>query len=271
MVAPLLNLTEVQALSALRSFLLTSVATGTEIFRGQVNRVPEPRNADFVVMTPLRMERLETNETTYRDYDVVGSIEGDILTVTEIGHGALEAGVTLRGTSGLIAVDTTVVSQLSGTVGGTGTYRVSISQSVGSGVIYAGLRDDLVAIQATVQLDIHGPQSTNNAVMIETLFRSEVGYDSFVAQGYAVVPLYCANSRQMPFINAEQAYEDRWVVEAVLQISPITSTPQEFADALEVPIIPADIYIEPTTGPYLLDDQGNYLVDDQGNLLLFQE
>lgn len=242
---PLLSLTESNSLEALRTFLLNTVISGTEVIRAQVNRVPEPRSADFLVLTPLRYERLETNETSYRDYDVVGSIAGDVMTVTAVGHGALEAGMTLTGTSGLILVDTTIVAQLGGSAGGTGTYRVSKSQTIGSGVIYAGLRDDTVATELTIQVDAHGPNGLNNCLRIEALFRSEVGWDGIRTSGFAVAPLYTNPPRQMPFINAEQAYEDRWVLELVLQVTPVVSTWQQFMDE----IIPTTIEVETTYPP----------------------
>lgn len=244
--SPILSLTERQALIALRSFLLGSIRPSTEVVLGQVNQVPEPRNEDFIVFWPLRYERLATNETSYRDVDVVGSISGTVLAVTQVNHGVIIAGMTLLGT-GLSTVlpDTIVGSQLTGSLGGTGTYTVSKSQLVGSGVLYLGLRDDMAAIRMTVQLDIHGPESANNAFMVETLFRSEVAEDAFESRGFAVVPLYADAARQMPFVNQEQQYENRWVVEAVMQMNPVTSTPMQFADELDVTTIEVDTTYPP--------------------------
>lgn len=65
--APALSLTESQALTALRAFLLTVLPEGVEVTRGLDNLVPEPIGADFVVMTPVLRERLSTNVTIYRD------------------------------------------------------------------------------------------------------------------------------------------------------------------------------------------------------------
>lgn len=245
MVLPVLSFTESQALAALRTFLLDIVADGTEVVRGQVNRVAEPRGADFIVMWPIRQERLETNETSYADNDVVGSIAGTILTVTAIGHGAISPGVLLVDESELIAVDTTIIEQLSGSVGGTGTYRITPSQTVGSGVIYAGERRDLVATQWTVQIDVHGPASGNNARVIETLFRSDYGVTALEESGLTIAPLYCESPRELPFENAEQQTEYRWVIEAVMQISPIVSSPQRFADELDITTIEVDTTYPP--------------------------
>ena len=59
-----------------------------------------------------------------------GSIAGTTLTVSAIGTGGLYAGQTIAGTG--VDPNTTVVKQLTGTAGSTGTYQVSISQTVAS-------------------------------------------------------------------------------------------------------------------------------------------
>ncbi|CAE6857265.1 hypothetical protein R75461_07783 [Paraburkholderia nemoris] len=64
---PGLSLTESTSLTALRAFLLSVLPPCTEVIQGQENRLPEPPDADFVVMTPILRERLETNVTTYFD------------------------------------------------------------------------------------------------------------------------------------------------------------------------------------------------------------
>jgi len=64
---------------------------------------------------------------------VTGSISGTTLTVSAVSRGVLSVGDTIS--SPLIAARTTILSQLTGTTGGIGTYSVSISQSVVSGTI----------------------------------------------------------------------------------------------------------------------------------------
>jgi hypothetical protein len=64
-------------------------------------------------------------------FSVTGSIAGDVLTVTAVGSGTVVAGATISGTG--VASGTKVLSQISGTAGGVGTYRVSIAnQTVAS-------------------------------------------------------------------------------------------------------------------------------------------
>ena len=65
---------------------------------------------------------------------VTGSIAGDILTVTAVGSGTVYPGTTISGTS--VTTGTQIVSQISGTTGGIGTYYVSIpEQTVASTTI----------------------------------------------------------------------------------------------------------------------------------------
>ena len=64
---------------------------------------------------------------------VTGSITGTTLTVTVLGAGSVQVGAILAGTG--VTAGTQILKQLSGTANGVGTYRVSVSQSVGSGTI----------------------------------------------------------------------------------------------------------------------------------------
>jgi hypothetical protein len=242
MAASTLSLTQPQVMAALRRFLLNALPSNTDVILAQVNRVPEPRRPNFVVMTPLRQARLETNETTYSDNILVGEITGDTLSVTQVERGSLSVGNLLLGTgSGTIQTNTYVLEQLSGSVGGTGVYLVNNPQVVGSGVIYAGERLDLVGAQLTVQLDIHGPNGMSNARVIDTLFRSDYGYTVLQELSSQIAPLYCGDPRQLAFRNSEQQYEDRWVMEVEFEVTPLVSTTQQFADEVEVDIIIADV------------------------------
>lgn len=66
---------------------------------------------------------------------VTGAIAGTTLTVSAIGTGALFPGQTLSNAGGTIVPGTSIVKQLTGTAGSTGTYQVSVSQNVTSGTI----------------------------------------------------------------------------------------------------------------------------------------
>lgn len=241
---PTLSLTEAQVLTALRSFLLSVLPSGTEVVRGQDNRVPEPGVANFVVMTPLMQPRLGTNEVSYFDDVFTGSIGTGVLTVESIDRLqlGLSTGMLLLDAvwpTMNLAVGTVIVAQLTGSLGGTGTYTVAPSQTVASETMYAGTRDDLVPVELVVQLDVRGPRSGDNTRVIEVLFRSSYGVDAMAASGFDVSPLYCSDPRQAPFENDSQQIEYRWSLDLHLQINPIIGTPQTFATQLEVDVVQA--------------------------------
>jgi hypothetical protein len=243
---PYLTETEVQQFTALRAWLIGLVPSTTDVIRAEINRVPEPQGADFIVMTPLRIERLGTNFYTTNDAIVTASIAGSIMNVTVLARGTVQPGAPLTdGTVGVIAANTGVITQLSGSVvGGTGAYAVTGSQVLASGTLYAGTRNDETQTKWTVQLDIHGPNSAGTAQTIVGLFRTEIAVDDLGESGYAIAPLWCDDAQQRPFINAEQQFEYRWGMDLVLQVNPIVRTGQQFADQVIIDLVEADALLE---------------------------
>lgn len=237
---PTLSLTEDQQFTALRAFLVAITPAGTNVVRGQQNLVPEPL-ADFIVMWPLRLERLGTNLTTFDDAVATASIAGSIMTVSALVSGTLVAGALLTdGTLGVLSGTMTIAQQTAGSTGGTGVYALNGTATFASGSVYAGVRYDLTQTRWVVQCDVHGPNSARNAQVIVSLFRSEVATDAFAAVGYSVVPLHADDARFMVFWNAEQSAEYRWVVDLHMEIVPIVGTPQQFMDQVEVTTVEAD-------------------------------
>jgi hypothetical protein len=103
-----------------------------------------------------------------------------------------------------------------------------------------GTRNYQQSKQIAIQIDIHGPASADNTAMIATLFNDQYACDVFKATGFDIQPLYCDDGKQMPFINGENQFEQRWIIEAVMQYNPVTVVPQDFADALDINIISVD-------------------------------
>lgn len=162
--------TEDDVLTAVRTLLLTIVDGSTvEVVQGQVNRVPECKSPDFIVMTPTTRLRLSTDED---NWDTVGT---------------------------------------------------------NPAVIVASYNTEY-----TLQLDIHGPNGSDNAAAICTLWRNPYACDQMAGTG--VTPLYATDGKQMPFINGESQWENRWVTTLSMQITPTVSTPMQFADTLDVTI-----------------------------------
>jgi|SRR5579862_4606055 len=104
-----------------------------------------------------------------------------------------------------------------------------------------GTRDSLAKTEVVVQIDVHGPASADNAQTIATLLRDEYATIEFARTGVEVQPLYAEDPRQSPFENGEQQTEWRWTIDVHLQANPVVTTPQDFADVVEVTTYEADI------------------------------
>lgn len=116
-------------------------------------------------------------------------------------------------------------------------------------------RTDVQSTRLTLQLDFHGPNSGNALQIFTTLFRSDYACD-FYAQDLVdtetgttsildVTPLDHSDPRQMPFINAEGQYEERWSIDAELQVNPVVTTQTQSAIAVTVGIIEIDATYKP--------------------------
>jgi Asp-tRNA(Asn)/Glu-tRNA(Gln) amidotransferase C subunit len=225
--------TQSQIQIPLRAFLLSVLPGGVGVYQGQDNRVPEPIESDFVVMTAMRRERIETNVDTYADASFIASIAGAAMIVTQMQLGTIAAGALVFGTG--VAAGTAVVSG----PGGVGDYVVTGSQTVASEQMATGLENILQPTKVTFQLDVHGPNSADNAEVISTLFRDDYATLWFRRNGYTTVsPLHADDPQQVPFVNDQQQVETRWIVECLMQANQIAVVPQQFADQLKVAITP---------------------------------
>lgn len=80
-------------------------------------------------------------------FSVTGSIADDVLTVTAVGSGTIYPGSTISGTG--IATGTQVISQLTGTAGGVGTYLVNLGQQTVASTTVSGTYGTLTIGTAT--------------------------------------------------------------------------------------------------------------------------
>lgn len=96
------------------------------------------------------------------------------------------------------------------------------------------------AAELVVQIDVHGSSAFSNAGIISTLLRSSYGVEFFKSLSDVVAPLHADEPRQMPFITAEQQYEDRWIVEAHLQVNFTTTATAQSANTLTLDVISAE-------------------------------
>lgn len=101
----------------------------------------------------------------------------------------------------------------------------------------AGLRNFIAPKQYTIQIDCYGPDSRKWADIIHTLLYTPYGYEQF---GSVVKPLYGEDPVQMPLVNGEYQFEQRWRFNVNLQYNPTISTPQDFMTQAVVNVINVD-------------------------------
>jgi hypothetical protein len=234
------SITQDQVNTALGTVLTTILPAGVKIIVGQVNRAASPEG-DYVVMWPLRRPRLATNLETPNDTKFTASIAGTVMTVSALLAGHIGVGNQVFGVN--VADSTVVVSQTSGPTGGAGVYVVTPSQAVGAETMSSGVVDIEQDTDVVMQVDVHGAASSDNAQVISTLMRSDYAVDQMAATG--VTPLYAEDPRQTPFTTAAAQFEDRWSIDVHLQINPVVSVPQQFADAVTVTPVVVDVAFPP--------------------------
>ena len=235
--------TQSDIFTALGDFL--SDILNIPVQQGQVNRIAQPSGTppttgDYCVMWPLRLPRLATNVDSYVDAVFTGTIAGTLMTITAVDPdfvGQIAVGSNIFGVD--VALNTIVTGLGTGS-GGVGTYQVTPTQTIGSETLAAGTTSLLQKAECVIQCDVHGPNSMNNAQIISTAFRDDYAVQFFAALDSTISPLYTDAPLQIPFINAENAFENRWVIELHLQIDQTVVVPMQFFDAAVVGLIEVD-------------------------------
>jgi hypothetical protein len=117
-------------------------------------------------------------------------------------------------------------------------YNPTIVQPVGK----YGTASTMQKTRVKMQVDFYGPQSENWATAVSTLFRDEYGCTVLAAGVNPPLcqPLYSDEPFQGALVNGEEQYEDRWTLVAYVQYNPVTTTAQQFAEALAVTVINVD-------------------------------
>jgi hypothetical protein len=232
------NFTEADALEVLRGLIGTIVPPGTEVVRAQDNRVAEPVG-DFVLMTVINRVRLSMNIDIVQDTVFAGSIAGNVLTFDAPTRGDVRPGVTLFGIPALVA-GTEIVS-----IDAPGTATLSTVQDAPQGPLYAGYKTVTQEIELHVQLDVHGAASGENVQKISTLVRDEYATSYFDDAGLDLMVLYAGDPRQVPFINGEAQWEERWTLDVALQANQTVQVSQQFADEVDAGLINVDATYPP--------------------------
>lgn len=239
---------QVQIETAMVSFMQSVLPAGVPVVLGQANRVAAPAAQDYVVYWCIQRPRLATNVDEYADALFTGSIAGAVMTITDVDPDfdlPLTVGSTIFGVG--VEPGTVVTAFGPGSTGGVGTYAVGPPQTVAPTALAAGVKTVMEEVDVVFQIDVHGPNSADNAQTISQMFRDQYATDQFAGQTPAipVSPLYADDPVQRPFQNENQQIETRWVIDAHLQANQTITIPAQFAEALDVALVDVDAAYAP--------------------------
>jgi hypothetical protein len=88
-----------------------------------------------------------------------------------------------------------------------------------------------VSTEYQIQLDLYGDTAGEWAQIVQTLLRDEYGTDAFPAH---IQPLHADDPIQLPLINAEHQFEQRWKVQVFIQYDPIVTVASSSATMLQI-------------------------------------
>lgn len=94
--------------------------------------------------------------------------------------------------------------------------------------------------QAEIQVDIYGDGAGDRAIALETLFRTGYAYDAIKAIDTRVAPLYSTEAIQAPMINAENQWQERYMLTLSLQVHITIDVQQDYFDKAQITINQAD-------------------------------
>jgi hypothetical protein len=102
-------------------------------------------------------------------------------------------------------------------------------------------QDTMQPIMQGIQIDLYGAKSSDWAAIISTLWRDETTCTFMTElQGGAIQPLYNSDPIQMPLVDGEQQYEERWIVKAFLQYNGTVTLDQQFFTGANVGLVDVD-------------------------------
>lgn len=235
--------------TALVAFL-TAVVPAVQAFEGQENRIPEPTTPDWIVFWPLRQPPLTTTLDAVQFAAFTGSIANNgtvnTLTVTGVTTGTLALGAAVFG-AGITPGSLTISAQVSGAAGGIGVYTLAGPLvTIASEAMNASALTKAIEREWVFQVDVHGPASSNNAAIIATAMTGDFAVQNFKATNPLIGPLYAGEPQFAPWQNAEQQWEDRWIIEAHLQANQtVSGLPQDTMGAATVIPVSVDVAYPP--------------------------
>lgn len=171
-----ISITDQEIFTALRTFLISVLPTGTEVVQAQDNLVSMPIGG-FVAMNNVGSRRLTTNIEKYVD----------------------------NGTN-------------------------------------PSIKNALTPVEYTIQVDFYGAESSQWANIVQSLFRDEYATKMFPSE---IQPLFADNPMQIPLIDGESNYTQRWKLTVVLQANQVINVSQDFASQLQIGLVDVDVEFHP--------------------------
>jgi hypothetical protein len=119
-------------------------------------------------------------------------------------------------------------------------YRDEVSVSM-IGSTTTTVRSTMQPTKYGLQLDCVGPTAGDWSQALSTLWFSDVSTDFLAA--YNIFPLYADDPKHSPWVNGEQQWESRWIVNVYMQVNPVLefNVPSFATDTIEVGIIDVEI------------------------------
>lgn len=110
-------------------------------------------------------------------------------------------------------------------------------------LIGTGQKEVLTAFRYLIQVDLYGPLSQPWAAQAKSLFRDSYAVDLFPSN---IVPLFADDAIQLPLVNGEEQWEQRWKMQMSVQYNPVTTVGQDFASSLSAILVEVDAKYPPT-------------------------
>lgn len=93
-----------------------------------------------------------------------------------------------------------------------------------------------------IQLDFYGPSSQSWAVETQSLFRDFYATDMMPAN---VQPLFADDPVQIPLLDSESQYEQRWKLTTTLQYNPVVTVSQDYFATVDITLKEVDTSFPP--------------------------
>lgn len=95
-------------------------------------------------------------------------------------------------------------------------------------------------VKFSVQIDVYGTGAQGRAAALSMLCRSSEGFDFYASSGFNMQLLYADDAQQMPIINGEEQFQERWTFPLLLQVNESVTITTETANALTIGLVNVD-------------------------------